>query len=283
MRRIRGAGEGSARINREMPEQDKSRGIHAAVEEHFGKLAESYGGGEYYTSRRAAVLSAIAPEIAAARRILDLGCGNGRYLEEFSRSAPAAFAAGADLSADMLAQARIRNGADAPLIRADACALPLRAALFDLIFASHVFPFVPDLRAAVRESVRCLAPGGALIASAGGNGMGQRVRSLVGAQLWARFRPGAFASNARGRVAGENEDLHREAFAAAGLAIETRSANFSIGWDGIEEWVRLRWLPFASEPERREAGEIFAEMKAAAPGQSFALEERILIGRKPAR
>src|SRR5690348_9586344 len=170
-----------------MSEEKQSRGIHAAVERHFGKLAETYGGGEYYERRRAAVIAAIATEITAARRILDLGCGNGRYLEEFRHLAPAALVAGADLSADMLAQARIRNGAATRLMRADACALPLRAALFDVIFASHVFPFVPDLRVAVAECVRCLAPGGALIASVGGSGMGQRVPSLVGAELWSRL------------------------------------------------------------------------------------------------
>jgi SAM-dependent methyltransferase len=262
--------------------QSSSERVHAAVERHFGKLAATYGGGEYYTRRRAAVIAAIAPEITAARRILDLGCGNGRYLEEFRRLAPAAMVAGADLSADMLVQARIRNGTATPLMRADASAIPLRAALFDVIFASHVFPFVPDLRLAVGECVRCLAPGGALIASAGGSGMGQRVRSLIGAELWARLRPGAFGQNTRGR-AGEREELHREAFAAAGLALETRSANFSIDWDGVEEWIRLRWLPFASEQEHGEATEIFAEVKSASPDQSLALEERILIGRKPAR
>lgn len=265
-----------------MSEQKQSRGVHAAVEQHFGKLAATYGGGEYYTRRRAAVIAAIAPEINAARRILDLGCGNGRYLEEFRRLAPAAMVAGADLSADMLVQARIRNGTATPLMRADACAIPLRAALFDVVFASHVFPFVPDLRLAVGECVRCLAAGGALIASVGGNGMGQRVRSLIGAELWARLRPGAFGQNERGR-AGEREELHREAFAVAGLALEVRSASFAVGWDGVEEWIRLRWLPFASEQEQREAVEIFAEVKSASPDQSLALEERILVGRKPAR
>ena len=47
------------------------------IAEYFGRLANTYGDGEYYGNRRRAVLEAIAGEIADAREVLDAGCGNG--------------------------------------------------------------------------------------------------------------------------------------------------------------------------------------------------------------
>jgi ubiquinone/menaquinone biosynthesis C-methylase UbiE len=81
-----------------------------AVAQYFGRLAQVYGEGEFYIRRRTAVVGAISEEIAPARLILDLGCGNGRYLYDFRMSSPHAIAIGADLTAEMLEEARTRNG-----------------------------------------------------------------------------------------------------------------------------------------------------------------------------
>src|SRR5258708_32335088 len=53
------------------------------VAEYFGRLAGTYGDGAYYANRRRAVIDAIAGEIANARDVLDVGCGNGAYLTKF--------------------------------------------------------------------------------------------------------------------------------------------------------------------------------------------------------
>src|SRR5260370_40162869 len=97
---------------------ESSSATHQRVAEHFGKLAGVYGHGEYFTHRREAVLAQISPEVAAARRILDLGCGPGRYLAEFIRINPGARLAAIDVSPEMIVQARTR-ATSAMLLRAD--------------------------------------------------------------------------------------------------------------------------------------------------------------------
>src|ERR1700674_4104675 len=95
----------------------------APIAAYFGRLAKSYGEGEYFGRRRAAAIAAIAGEIGRAGTILDLGCGNGAYLRDLTAIDTRAKLAGADLSIDMLSEARRRVGARANFIQADATAL----------------------------------------------------------------------------------------------------------------------------------------------------------------
>jgi len=247
---------------------------------YFGRLAQSYGDGEFYIQRRLAVVGAIADEIAHARRILDLGCGNGRYLYEFKKAAADAIAIGTDLTADMLAEARLRNGLETPLVRADVAAAPFRDGALDLIFASHVFQFVSDKDAAMHDLARCLAPGGAIILTIGGSGIREALRSFATEQQWSQLAAAAFPSRRR-IVAAENEDPHREAMSRAGLAIETRDVRFPVTWTGIVEWIDLRWSPFMDSGQRDIATRILNEMAPQPSTRSFDLSERLLVGRKP--
>jgi ubiquinone/menaquinone biosynthesis C-methylase UbiE len=251
-----------------------ARRARSNIAQYFGRLAHSYGDGEYYIRRRAAVVAAIADEIAHARRVLDLGCGNGRYLHEFRKSAPAAMVIGVDLSAEMIAQARLRNGAETPLIRADATAVPLREGALDIIFASHVFKFVSDQDATMRGLARCLSPGGAIILTVGGAGIREAMHGFVSDEQWSQFARAAFPGRRR-IVAMEDEEPHREAMSRAGLGIETRDARFSITWTG--------WAPFMDEEQRRTATRILDAMAPRLSSRSFDLSERLLIGRRPRR
>ncbi|MGC2443491.1 class I SAM-dependent methyltransferase, partial [Candidatus Binatus sp.] len=72
------------------------------VAEYFGRLAGTYGDGAYYGNRRKAVIEAIAPEIADAREVLDVGCGNGAYLTKFVEAAGVRTVTGIDLTFEML-------------------------------------------------------------------------------------------------------------------------------------------------------------------------------------
>jgi SAM-dependent methyltransferase len=96
------------------------------------------------------------------RRVLELGCGaaaGARWL-----AGQGARVVGLDLSAGMLRHAREagdRSGVRVPLVQADALALPLRTASFDVVCTAFgAVPFVADSGAVMREVARVLRPGG---------------------------------------------------------------------------------------------------------------------------
>jgi SAM-dependent methyltransferase len=96
------------------------------------------------------------------RRVLELGCGaaaGARWL-----AGQGAQVVGLDLSAGMLRHAREagdRSGVRVPLVQADALALPLRTASFDVVCTAFgAVPFVADSGAVMREVARVLRPGG---------------------------------------------------------------------------------------------------------------------------
>ena len=63
--------------------------------------------------------------------VLDIGCGNGRFLRAFSELSENVF--GLDLSKEMLQEARKRHG---NLVRGDAEALPFRSNSFDVVHSA---------------------------------------------------------------------------------------------------------------------------------------------------
>jgi SAM-dependent methyltransferase len=106
-------------------------------------------------------LVAAALERAALRgdeTVLDVGCGNGRYLTALAGRGHAGPVLGVDLSLGMLRTAGGRR-----LIAGDAAALPLRDGSVDVALAPHMLYHVPDPAAAVRELHRVLRPGGRVV------------------------------------------------------------------------------------------------------------------------
>jgi SAM-dependent methyltransferase len=103
--------------------------------------------------RRLAMLQQYLP--FAGRRVLDVGCGLGLYVQRFG--ALGAEAHGIELDADRVEIARQSN----PLVRQGSVeALPYPDGFFDLVFANEVLEHVDDDRQAVAEAYRVLAPGG---------------------------------------------------------------------------------------------------------------------------
>ena len=87
------------------------------IAEYFSRLADTYGDGALYGNRRSAVIDALAGEIANARDVLDVGCGNGAYLTKFVGAPGVRTVTGIDLTFDTLLSARNRVGAKCRLLR----------------------------------------------------------------------------------------------------------------------------------------------------------------------
>lgn len=93
------------------------------------------------------------------RRILEVGCGTGHWLELASDTPARAY--GVDLSLGMLRQGR---GRAALLTQADACALPLSSGAFDLVYCVNALHHFGDPAAFVVEAHRVLVADGRLAA-----------------------------------------------------------------------------------------------------------------------
>lgn len=92
------------------------------------------------------------------RRILDVGCGLGMYVEKFRRFSPDVYGVDIDPEKVQKAQERLPNISLAP-----AEELPFKDGDFDVILLHEVIEHVVDDRRAVREAVRCLDIGGHIV------------------------------------------------------------------------------------------------------------------------
>ncbi|HYE85957.1 MAG TPA: class I SAM-dependent methyltransferase [Vicinamibacterales bacterium] len=148
----------------------------------------------------------LLPDVAGLR-VLDAGCGSGRYLHELTVRGAEAF--GIDLSSAMLTRAR----AIMPRVaRADVCALPIQAMSLDLVVCALALGDTSDLELALAEIARVLRPGGAVIYSV--------VHPVGEAAGWSRsFDAGGRQVAIDGHW--HSADRHRHACQAAGLAIES--------------------------------------------------------------
>jgi SAM-dependent methyltransferase len=93
---------------------------------------------------------------------LDIGCGNGYAVRWAAAAAPDGRALGIDVAPEMIALAR-RLSADHPNAEFAVARFPEHAlphGRFDAIFSMEVFYYLPDLDAALAETVRLLRPGG---------------------------------------------------------------------------------------------------------------------------
>ncbi len=103
----------------------------------------------------------------AGKRVVEIGCGAAqcaRWLVSVGANVVAF-----DLSAGQLAHAKrlaASTGIDVPLFQADAQALPLADASFDIVCSAFgALPFVADSAAVLREVARVLRPGGRFVFS----------------------------------------------------------------------------------------------------------------------
>jgi SAM-dependent methyltransferase len=107
--------------------------------------------------RRALLIGEVRP----GERVLDLGCGAGRFVAALREAG--ADPVGVELAEAALERARVNApGADLRLVEADG-SLPLEHASVDLVWCSEVLEHVPDTAHLLLEVRRVLRPGGRLL------------------------------------------------------------------------------------------------------------------------
>lgn len=105
------------------------------------------------------ILPWVAAELAGARRVLDVGCGEGQVGRLAVGVAGIDVVAGVDPTWAQVAEAA-RRGGDVSYGRASADALPFASGAFDAVVACLVFEHIVEVDAALGEVARVLAPGG---------------------------------------------------------------------------------------------------------------------------
>jgi SAM-dependent methyltransferase len=107
------------------------------------------------------VKTGVSSRELAGRRVLDAGCGGGRYTLLAARQG--ARVVGVDLSDAVEKAAALCEGrADVDIVQADLLSLPLAEAAFDLVFSIGVLHHSPDPRRAFAQVAARVAPGGRL-------------------------------------------------------------------------------------------------------------------------
>lgn len=106
----------------------------------------------YAWEQRRAILEG---EVRAGDRVLDYGCGTGRFLALLDD------AAGVEIADGAVERARA-SGADVRLLEDDGT-IPFGHGEFDLVWCSEVLEHIPDVGLALGELRRVLKPGGRLV------------------------------------------------------------------------------------------------------------------------
>jgi len=154
------------------------------------------------------LIAELAPPADA--RVLEIGVGTGRNLQQIARRYPDRRLYGLDISREMLRTAEAKLGARAWLSQGDAAAFDGLALFntvdFDRIVISYALSMIPDWQGAIRCAAQHLAPGGSLhmMDFHDQSGLPRAFERALGAWL-ARFHvtPRTDLASAAGRIATE--------------------------------------------------------------------------------
>ena len=139
----------------------------ASAERYDHQVEVLFGGGAAAMRRQALVPLKAALAGRSAAKLLDVGCGTGRFLREVKANYPRLEVTGLDLSAPYLAVAgrELRSWSRARFAVGAAETMPFADGQFDAITCMYLFHELPSevRRSVVGEIRRVLRPGGTLV------------------------------------------------------------------------------------------------------------------------
>lgn len=125
---------------------------------------DAFGSCFTYSRRRLDhFLARYLPERGEGLKVLDVGCGTGRYMASLRQRGY--LVAGVDGSEEMLAHAR-RDNPGVEIKQADVDQLPFADGSFDFAICIEVLRYLPSATRALAEMARVLKPGGVLLVTA---------------------------------------------------------------------------------------------------------------------
>jgi malonyl-CoA O-methyltransferase len=128
--------------------------------EAYRDWAVSFDEGTPILALESRMLEPLLPNLAG-KRVLDIGCGTGRWLRWAVDHG--ANALGADFSHEMLRVAANKPGLDGRIAEADAMRIPFRDASADLVLSALVIGHLRPIAGAMAELARIAAPGARVI------------------------------------------------------------------------------------------------------------------------
>lgn len=145
--------------------------IKVSVDDGYAKWAPAY---DAYANGLIMIEEPIVHDLLAkdglsGRRVLDVACGTGRHT--FFLAKNGAEVTGVDQSKAMLERARAKQavepgeGVSVRFLEGDVAKLPVADATFDIVLSGLVMEHVAEVRPALHEAARVLAPGGAFVLS----------------------------------------------------------------------------------------------------------------------
>ena len=153
---------------------------------------------------------------SAPTRALDIGCGTGTITKELTRLYPKADLFAIDLSHAMVAATNESTKDCKGFITADLEALPFVDSTFDTLISSLTYQWSKDLKLAMDEAYRVLAPGGSFVFSTLGPGTFKELRELRADLLNRTGRNGLPPS-----IKFPSPDILSKTIEAAGFEIKT--------------------------------------------------------------
>lgn len=149
----------------DVSETDNKRIVHEKYDGFAGWFTSVAGVFTGHAALSKVIFNERTFSLAGCKTILDVGCGNGRYLHALRDYAePDTMIVGMDFSLNMLRRAKTQLRDDAiGLARAELPRLPLPDSYFDAVVCGWVLEHMVDPRPSLRELGRVARPGGKIL------------------------------------------------------------------------------------------------------------------------